>query len=446
MAKNKISEFSSTPANNTDIGGIDIAEGCAPSGINNAIRELMAQLKDQQVGTDADNFTVGGNLSVTGTSTFAAGSVSAPSLSPSGDTNTGIFFPAADTIAFAEGGVESMRIDASSNVGIGITPKNTYSLAKTLEMGTTTGAYAGALYTSNGSNLVLLQNSYLNNSAENIYANTGAASSYIQNAGQHIWNKASSGTAGATFSFTQAMALDASGNLSVAGTIGTSGTIKSAANGGGSVQVQNFTSTAGQAAGFKTLVQSSNWGAAGTDFITTLVNATTGSTDTEIKPFSESSGTQTTALKIRSSTNIVTMPAYGAGTATFSASGVISSVSDENYKIKDGEIADPIPMLMALETGYYYFRDMSIDTPTPVSDNGRQLGFYAQNVHNAIGEEAAPTPETYTTKDKDGNEVTKTKPWVYYDRSVLAVVVEALKKQQTMINELSAKVAALEAK
>jgi hypothetical protein len=70
MAKNKISEWSSTAASNTDIGGIDIAEGCAPSGINNAIRELMAQVKDQQAGTDADNFTVGGNLSVTGTSTL----------------------------------------------------------------------------------------------------------------------------------------------------------------------------------------------------------------------------------------------------------------------------------------------------------------------------------------------------------------------------------------
>ena len=35
------------------------------------------------------------------------------------DANTGIFFPAADTIAFSEGGVESMRIDASGNVGIG---------------------------------------------------------------------------------------------------------------------------------------------------------------------------------------------------------------------------------------------------------------------------------------------------------------------------------------
>jgi hypothetical protein len=45
--------------------------------------------------------------------------VSAPSIYPTGDTNTGIFFPAADTIAFSEGGVESMRIDSSGNVGIG---------------------------------------------------------------------------------------------------------------------------------------------------------------------------------------------------------------------------------------------------------------------------------------------------------------------------------------
>jgi hypothetical protein len=68
MPKTKISEFDSVPANNTDIDSINIAEGCAPSGINNAIRELMSQLKNQQTGADGDNFTVGGNLVVTGTS------------------------------------------------------------------------------------------------------------------------------------------------------------------------------------------------------------------------------------------------------------------------------------------------------------------------------------------------------------------------------------------
>lgn len=72
MAKNKISEFSSTPANNTDIGGINIAEGCAPSGINNAIRELMAQLKDQQAGTDGDGFTVGGAFTCSGAAVFSS--------------------------------------------------------------------------------------------------------------------------------------------------------------------------------------------------------------------------------------------------------------------------------------------------------------------------------------------------------------------------------------
>lgn len=66
MANTKISEYSSIPANNTEIDGINIAEGCAPSGINNAIRELMAQLKDFQTGSAGDNLTVGGNLSVTG--------------------------------------------------------------------------------------------------------------------------------------------------------------------------------------------------------------------------------------------------------------------------------------------------------------------------------------------------------------------------------------------
>lgn len=56
MPRTKISEFSATAGNNTDIDGINIAEGCPPSGINDAIRELMAQLKDFQTGSAGDSF------------------------------------------------------------------------------------------------------------------------------------------------------------------------------------------------------------------------------------------------------------------------------------------------------------------------------------------------------------------------------------------------------
>ena len=73
MAKTKISEYSSTSANNTDISNINIAEGCSPANVNNAIRTLMAQLKDQQDGSSGDPFTVAGTLVSSGTIDITGG-------------------------------------------------------------------------------------------------------------------------------------------------------------------------------------------------------------------------------------------------------------------------------------------------------------------------------------------------------------------------------------
>jgi hypothetical protein len=73
MAKDKISQYDSTSAGanlNTDIAGINIDEGCAPSGINNAIRTLMAQIRDLQSGVSGDSIPVaaGGTGSTTAAS------------------------------------------------------------------------------------------------------------------------------------------------------------------------------------------------------------------------------------------------------------------------------------------------------------------------------------------------------------------------------------------
>ena len=92
MAKTKISEWSATPSNNTDIDGINIAEGCAPSGINDAIREMMSQIKDWQAGTSGDYTAVSaggtgvgtltGIVKGNGTSAFSAATAGTDYTSP----------------------------------------------------------------------------------------------------------------------------------------------------------------------------------------------------------------------------------------------------------------------------------------------------------------------------------------------------------------------------
>ena len=65
----------------------------------------------------ADSMNVTGIVTASGL-VVSAGNASAPSITPTGDSNTGIFFPSPDTIAFAEGGVEGFRLDSSGNVNI----------------------------------------------------------------------------------------------------------------------------------------------------------------------------------------------------------------------------------------------------------------------------------------------------------------------------------------
>jgi hypothetical protein len=65
------------------------------------------------VTVDVETFS---NITINGTATFAAGTVSAPSITTSGDTNTGIYFPAADTIALSAGGVQQIQFGTSGAV------------------------------------------------------------------------------------------------------------------------------------------------------------------------------------------------------------------------------------------------------------------------------------------------------------------------------------------
>jgi hypothetical protein len=104
------------------------------------------------------------SLDVTGVASFSDGTVSLPSITNIGDTNTGIFFPAADTIAFTEGGVESMRINSSGNLLVGTDTNPSESQARQV-LATSSSAYlqfartattvGGALIGTGGQNFIV---------------------------------------------------------------------------------------------------------------------------------------------------------------------------------------------------------------------------------------------------------------------------------------------------
>ena len=141
------------------------------------------------------------------------GSAGAPALTFTGDTNTGIFSPTADTIAFSEGGVESMRIDASGNLGLGTTPAAWRSINRALQIGTV--ASVSNIDATTNSGVDIGSNYFFNSGGSPTYIISAASSYYRQQAGNHYWNIAPSGTAGNAITFTQAMTLDASGNLNI---------------------------------------------------------------------------------------------------------------------------------------------------------------------------------------------------------------------------------------
>jgi hypothetical protein len=105
----------------TNINPANAAVAISPTGtgtvtINPATASTMNNVA---IGGTTPLAITGTTITATGVATFSAGTAGAPAITTTGDTNTGIFFPAADTIAFSEGGVEAMRINSSQYVGIG---------------------------------------------------------------------------------------------------------------------------------------------------------------------------------------------------------------------------------------------------------------------------------------------------------------------------------------
>jgi fibronectin-binding autotransporter adhesin len=111
-------------------------------------------------------------------------------------------------LIFETGGSTKLTLDASGNLGLGVTPSAWGGSSKVFQVGARMSVYT------DGFNNALFGNNMYFNGSDNYYINTApAARFYIENTGTFIWNQAPSGTAGAAITFTQAMTLTAAGNV-----------------------------------------------------------------------------------------------------------------------------------------------------------------------------------------------------------------------------------------
>jgi hypothetical protein len=320
---------------------------------------------------------------------FADGSASAPSITNSGDTNTGIFFPAADTIAFAEGGTESMRLDSSGNLGLGVTPSA--SSVRMLQ------GPASLVVSSQGDAINIASNAYFNSGWKYSAAASTAATNYVQTTSQHIWYNAPNGTAGNAITFTQAMTLDASGNLRV----GTTGAIVAS-----SEKLTVAVSGPTNAGVF------ANGGGA-TDSTVYIVNQST-SGNNLFTQFATEAGAGTVR-----------------GSITYNRAGgltVYNTTSDYRAKIVKGAVENALGKVALLK---------------PCT--GRMNGA-SEDIDFFVAHELQEVIPSAVTGEKDAVKEDGTPDYQMVDKSaIIPLLTAAIQELKAMIDELKAKVAALEA-
>jgi hypothetical protein len=173
--------------------------------------------------------------------------------------NVSLSAPASGTLRFnVNNGTLAAQIDTSGNVGVGVTPSAWASggyieliNSRAISFAGTAGDY--------------IANAFYDGSWK--YKTTGAVSRYRQDTGQHIWYNAASGTAGNAITFTQAMTLDALGNLLVGLTAAGTTAAKT-------IQIANGTAPTADVTGGQLYVESGALkyrGSSGT--VTTIANA-----------------------------------------------------------------------------------------------------------------------------------------------------------------------------
>jgi len=380
---------------------------------------------------------------------FVAGTAALPAITTTGDTNTGIFFPAADTIAFSEGGVEAARIDSSGNLLVG----RTSTIGAVNKEITVSAASGGAGF--------CLQDVGVSSKFQLIAGATGANAFGLYDLSASAYR----------------MIIDSSGNVGIGTTspadkldIVVSSSSTNPVFGGTSnngIRLQNSNATAGNFASilnvnsagtlssliaFRNVDHSTPNTAGAIDFVTrnggTLYRAMTVSQDGNLLVGTTSTTINTTNFGayvaqdggIFASRNVdgsVVAFYFGGNAGAFRVLGNGNAQNTNNsygaisdVKLKEN-IVDATPKLADL-------MQVKVRNYNLIGSTTKQIGVVAQELETIFPAMIDESPD----KDEEGNELsTKTKAVKY--SVFVPMLIKAMQEQQALITQLQADVAAL---
>ena len=326
-------------------------------------------------------------VTINGTSGVVSpdGSAGTPAYQGS-DANTGMFFPAADTIAFAEGGVEVARFNSSGNFGLGITPSawGAYTVLQNKNFSLGGFDYGQGILTLNG---------YYDGSTWRAI-DTGAATQYKHFVGQHQWFTAPSASAGGALTWTQAMTLTSGGTLLV-GDTATSSYFDGKVSAFGSALPGVSAKTSGGA----TMPAITAW------------NTATSGDNRFVEFATEASPT-------------------ARGTITYNrAGGLVAYNTTSDYRAKDiaGPVANALATVGQFKPYMGTMKGATVERPMFVAHEIQEVAPYAVvGGKDAIDEEGAPI---YQQMDHS---------------TLVPLLTAAIQEQQSLITSLTARIAALE--